>query len=131
MRRLLTDRFGEAGRTKPIIYTEMNGNRDQGTSDRDMLLAAARVCAADPHCLGYVYYIWETERDHERVFSVFGNDDRRALFENPPTFVPVEPTPPSDVLAVRRALQRIAGNTTLTPRQIREELLSLIDTIEV
>ena len=44
----------------------MNGNRDPGTNDRDMLLAAARVCAADPHCLGYAYYIWETEREHER-----------------------------------------------------------------
>jgi hypothetical protein len=31
-----------------------------------MLRAAANVCAADRHCLGYAWYIWETERDNER-----------------------------------------------------------------
>ena len=130
MRRLLTDRFGDDGRTRPIVYTEMNGNRDQGTSDRDMLLAAARVCAADPDCLGYAYYIWETEREHEVTFNVFGNESRLALFRDPPTVEPVEPVPATDVLAVRRALQRIAGDDSLTPGQIREELQNLIDTIE-
>lgn len=130
MRRLLTDRFGDAGRVKPVVYTEMNANRDPSVSDRDMLAAAARVCAADPHCLGYAYYIWETEREHERGFSVFGNDARMALFQDPPTVEQQEPTIPTDLLAVRRALQRIAGNADLTRSQIRQELQDLIAQIE-
>jgi hypothetical protein len=98
-----------------------------------MLIAAAGVCATDPHCLGYAYYIWETDREHEVVFNVFDNEARTALFQNPPTLEPAEPTPPpaTDLLAVRRALQRIVGNTDLTGSQIRQELRSLIDRIEV
>ena len=53
-----------------------------------------------------------------------------ALFRDPPTVERVEPTPPADVLAVRRALQRIAGDASLSPGQIRQELQHLIDTIE-
>ena len=131
MRRLLSDRFGDAGRVKPIIYTEMNANRDPRVSDRDMLSAAARVCASDPHCLGYAYFIWETEREHETIFNVFGNDERMALFQNPPAVEPREPAPPpTDVLAVRRELRRIADNPNLTPGELREQLQSLIEFIE-
>jgi hypothetical protein len=132
MRRLLTDRFGDTGRTKPLIYTEMNANRDPGVDDRDMLIAAAQVCASDPHCLGYAYYIWETEREGETGFSVFGNDARMALFQDPPTIEPVQPVPPpTDVLAVRRELRRIADNTDLTPGEMRQQLQNLIELIEV
>lgn len=132
MRRLLTERFGEPGRVKPLIYTEMNANRDPGVDDGDMLRAAAGVCASDPNCLGYAYYIWETEREHETIFNVFGNDARMALFRDPPTVEPLEPSPPpTDVLAVRRELRRIADKTDLTPGELRQELLNVIDQIEV
>jgi hypothetical protein len=131
MRGLLTDRFGEAGRTKPIIYTEMNANRDAAVSDRDMLNAAARVCASDPSCLGYAYYIWETRREHETVFNVFGNPERMALFQDPPAVDAPPPAPSrTDLSAVRGELRRIADDPDLTPSQMRQQLQSLIERIQ-
>jgi len=83
LRGMLTDRFGDDGRTKPIIYTEMNAN-NTGADERAMLQAAGRVCANDEFCLGYAWYIWETDREKEKILSVFGNDARLDLFMNPP-----------------------------------------------
>jgi len=83
LRGLLIEKFGDDGRTKPIIYTEMNANHT-GADERAMLQAAGRVCARDESCLGYAWYIWETDRDTEMDLSVFGNDARRTLFMNPP-----------------------------------------------
>ena len=134
MRRLLGERFGGAGRAKPIVYTEMNANHNTDVAEREMLLAAAQVCADDPNCLGYAWYIWETERDNERDLSVWGNDARVALFQNPPSLGPAEPVRPSDRLdlaTVRRTLERIVGDRDLSRSAMRAELNRLIDQIEV
>ena len=83
LRDKFTQKFGDAGRDKPVIYTEMNAN-GTGVDERGMLQAAGRICEEDAACMGYAWYIWETDRPIEQHLSVFGNQDRRNLFENPP-----------------------------------------------
>ena len=83
LRGMLVERFGGAGRNKTIIYTEINANHT-GVDERAMLQAAGRVCRDDPRCLGYAWYIWETDRGGEDDLSVFGNEARLALFNDPP-----------------------------------------------
>jgi hypothetical protein len=133
MRRLLREKFGDAGVTKPIVYTEMNANFNVNVSEREMLVAAANVCASDPNCLGYAWYIWETQREGETSLSVFGNDARLALFQNPPGATPPpEPEPmPDELLAIRQSLRQVADNAALSPLELRTELQRLISEIEV
>jgi hypothetical protein len=83
LRGLLTDRFGNDGRDKPVIYTEVNAN-NTGADERAMLQAAGRICERDPACMGYAWYIWETNRPGEEPLSVFGNQARHDLFNDPP-----------------------------------------------
>jgi hypothetical protein len=67
----------------PIVYTEWNANHT-GSTEREMLEAMARICSVDPLCLGFMYYIWETQRPGERQLSVWGNSARLNLFRDPP-----------------------------------------------
>lgn len=132
MRRLLRERFGEDGRTKPIIYTEMNANHNPDISEREMLRAAANVCASDPNCLGYAWYIWETERENERDMSVWGNDARVAMFQNPPTASPPErQRDPAGVLALRQELRRLVDSSGLSREEQRREVQLLLGQLEV
>lgn len=132
MRRLLRERFGEDGQAKPIIYTEMNANHNPDISEREMVRAAANVCAADPNCLGYAWYIWETERENERDMSVWGNDARVALFQNPPVASPPErQREPAGVLALRQELRRVVDSSGLSRDDLRRELQLLLGQLEV
>jgi len=76
----------------PIVYTEWNSNRLDGT-DHEMLETMARICEEDSACLGYLYFIWQTQRAGEAQLSVWGNADRLALFRDPPLAAVVEPPP--------------------------------------
>jgi GH25 family lysozyme M1 (1,4-beta-N-acetylmuramidase) len=77
----------------PIVYTEWNSNHT-ASGDRDMLEAAGAVCAEDPNCLGYTYYIYETRREGEDQLSIWGDNERLSLFQNPPAAVPIDVPPP-------------------------------------
>lgn len=81
----------------PIIYTEWNANHTNAT-EHEMLEEMARICAEDPFCLGYLYYIWQTQRQGEQQLSVWGNSERYQLFSQPPVIegepeLPVYPLP--------------------------------------
>lgn len=65
----------------PIVYTEWNGPGHE----REMLKAMAEICNQDRRCLGFMYYIWQTQRSGESQLSVWGNQERLDLFRNPPT----------------------------------------------
>jgi hypothetical protein len=109
----------------------MNANHNPDVSEREMLRAAANVCATDPHCLGYAWYIWETEREHERDLSVWGNNARVALFQNPPTASPPErEREPAGVLAFRRELRQMFAGSGLSREEQRREVRLLLGELE-
>lgn len=86
----LIARYGDAGRTVPILVDETNANHT-GADEREMLIANGDICRDDPACLGFAWYIYETRNPGEQDLSVWGNPERFALFSNPPA-VP-EPLP--------------------------------------
>jgi len=88
-RNILIDRYGEHGRQFPILVDETNANHT-GADERAMVTANAEICRDDPHCLGFCWYIWETNNDGEHDLSIWGNPDRLQLFLSPPT---VQPAP--------------------------------------
>lgn len=87
----------------PILVDEYNANHT-GADERAMVQTAAEICAADPKCLGWTWYIWETNNGGEHDLSIWGNPDRLSLFSNPPTVQPApEPIPVPDYRAMTRA----------------------------
>lgn len=79
----------------PLMVGEWNANHE-GHDEHAALEMWAGVSNADPAFLGAIYYIWETRNAGERDLSIWGNDDRLALFQNPPVPAPApipEPEP--------------------------------------
>lgn len=77
---------------KPIFVGEWNSNHE-GHDERASLQMWAEIANADPAFLGATYYIYETNNEGEHDLSIWGNEDRLALFRNPP--VAVAPAPPA------------------------------------
>jgi hypothetical protein len=76
--------------TKPIFIGEWNANHT-GNEEVEALEALAEIAARDPLFLGAAYYIWETRNPGEEDLSVWGNNRRLQLFQNPPGIPSVEP----------------------------------------
>lgn len=71
----------------PIMVTEWNANHE-GHDERAALQMWGLIGATDPLFLGATYYIWETKNPGEGDLSIWGNDERLALFLSPPVLAP-------------------------------------------
>jgi hypothetical protein len=75
-----------------IFVGEWNANHE-GHDEYAALSMWADVADTDPGFLGAAYYIWETRNAGEGDLSIWGNDDRLALFRDPPTVAAPAPEP--------------------------------------
>jgi GH25 family lysozyme M1 (1,4-beta-N-acetylmuramidase) len=67
----------------PIFVGEQNADHT-GADEREVLEALAEIAAQDTLFLGATYYIWETNNGGEQDLSVWGNEGRLSLFQDPP-----------------------------------------------
>ena len=74
--------IGQSGFQRPIVVKQLRQS-DDAAHLRDYLVKGGFLWV-DDFWGERAWYIWETDREHERHRSVFGSQARRDLFDNPP-----------------------------------------------